>query len=361
MRRTRASILAVLKKLLIALLLLGLLLVAAVYLGGSWLLGTGTRAALPRVVETAERTGLHVTRCEFAAASIRPLADLRWDNWTVAVSRPNNAADAGQTTSLALQIGSIRLKLTDWAPLTADLIVEGGAIETPFIPATPGDLPFAADEFGVTIERIDGAYLTLCNLPIGTDPSPALAALAADLQQLAREGRTTRNLRLGARLHFQLKGQPLSIRLETERRDGATWLQFNASDIAELSRRYQRPLTEAEQGILCRYPQRALLLLRIKEYAERLSQRLARTDRAYGEDFTRHVVWSYWLTRTFGADFAQQVTDAHESGAAGNTEAEHRQDFANNSVGRTYALSKKSEGQVLKLIKTDPLIVRATK
>jgi len=352
----------VLKKLLIALLLVGVLLVAAVYLGGSWLLGTGTRAVLPRVVETAERTGLHVTRCEFAAASIRPLADLRWDNWTVAVSRPNNAADAGQTAaSLALQIGSIRLTLTDWAPLTTDLNVEGGVIETPFIPATPGDLPFAADEFGVTIERIDDGFLTLSGLPIGTDPSPVFAALATDLQQLAREGRTTRNLRLGARLHFQLRGQPLSIRLETERRDGATWLQFNASDIAELSRRYQRPLTGAEQRILCRYPQRALLLLRIKEYAERLSQRLARTDRAYGEDFTRHVIWSYWLTRTFGADFAQQVTDAHEAGAADNTEAEHRQDFTNNTVGRTYALSRKSEGQVLKLIKTDPLIARTAK
>jgi len=353
----------VLKKLLIALLLLAALLAAVVYIGGGWLLGAGTRAALPRVVDIAERSGLHVAHCEFAAASISPLANLRWNNWDIEIARASRtvATVPSATAALRLRIGSIRLALTDWAPLTADLNVEGGAIETPFIPATPGDLPFASDEFGVTIERIDDGFLSLSGLSIGTDPRPALAALAADLQQLAREGRTPRNLRLGTRLHFQLDGRPLSVRLETERRDGATWLQFNASDIAELARRYPRPLTAAEQRILCRHPHRTLLLLRIKEYAERLSQRLARTDRAYGEDFTRHVIWSYWLARTFGADFAQQVTDAHEAGATDNTEAEHRQDFANNLVGRTYALSKKSEGQVLKLIKTDPLIVRVAK
>ncbi len=352
-----------LKKLLIALLLLAALLAAVVYIGGGWLLGAGTRAALSRVVDIVERSGLHVAHCEFASASISPLANLRWNNWDIEIVRASRSAAAvpSATAALRLRIGSIRLDLTDWAPITADLVVEGGAVETPFIPATPGDLPFASDEFGVTIERIDDGVLALSGLSIGTAPRAALTALATDLQQLAKEGRTSRNLNLGARLHFQLKGRPLSVRLETERRDGATWLQFNASDIAELARRYPRPLTAAEQRILCRHPQRTLLLLRIKEYAERLSQRLARTDRAYGEDFTRHVIWSYWLARTFGADFAQQVTDAHEAGATDNTEAEHRQDFANNLVGRTYALSKKSEGQVLKLIKTDPLIVRVAK
>ena len=188
-----------------------------------------------------------------------------------------------------------------------------------------------------------------------------MAALAGDLRNLAHEGRITRPLELGARLHFQLEGRPLTVRLETERRNGVTVLRFNASDIAELSRRQTRPLSAAEQEILCDHPQRALLLLRIKEYAERLSQRLARIDKAYGEDFTRHVLWSYWLTRTFGADFAQIVTDAHEAGATGNTAADHRQDSANNMVGRTYALAKKSEGQVLRLLKTDPQVVRVAK
>jgi len=348
----------VLKKLLLALLLFAALLGAVVYLGGGWLLGSATRAALPHLIDLAERTGLRVAHCEFAGTAVRPAARLSWIDWHIGLVRPAGGNRAASAATLRLRLGAVRLVCTDWAPLTADLSVEGGVLETPFIPAAPADLPFAGDEFGVAIDRIDDGFLTIPEVVLGTDPRRALAALARDLEQLAREGRTTRNLNLGARLHFQIGGRPLSVRLETARRSGATWLEFNAADIAELSRRHSRPLTAAEQRILCEHPQRALLLLRIKEYAERLAQRLARSDRAYGEDFTRHVVWSYWLTRTFGADFAQQVTDAHEAGATDNTEAQHRQDFANNTVGRSYALAKKSEGQVLRLIKTDPQIVR---
>ena len=357
----RASIARrVLKKLLLALLLLVLLLAVGAYLAGGWLLGAGTRAALPRLVATVERTGLRLARCEFTGAAVRPLARLRWDNWRVDLVPPATATNP-TPDALPVQVGALHLDFTDWAPLTADLAVDGIHLDSAFIPPAAAELPFAGDEYGVAIERIDDGFLTLANLPVATDLRATLAALVADLQSLAREGRTARNLRLGARLHFKLKNRPLAVRLETIRRDGATWLRFNPSDIAELSRRYARPLTPDEQQILCDHPQRTLLLLRIKEYAERVSLRLSQTERAYGEDFTRHVLWSYWLARTFGADFAQRVTDAHELGANDNTEAEHRQDYANNTIGRTYALTKKSEGQVLQLIKTDPKIVRVAK
>ncbi|MFT3829677.1 MAG: hypothetical protein QM691_08235 [Opitutaceae bacterium] len=348
-----------LKKLLLALLLLIVVLVGGAYLGGGWLLGRATHTMLPRFAGLAERAGLRVVRWDFRDASVRPPARLRWNDWQVEVVRAT--ATANSTDPLRLRIGAIHLVTTDWSPLTAELHVEEVALETPFVPSAPADLPFASDEFGVAIDRIDGGRLVLAKLDLSAGPRAVASALARELTELARDGRTTRELELGASLHFRLKGRPLTVRLETERRHGATWLRFNASDIAELSRRYDRPLTSNEQQLLCEHPQRALLLLRIKEYAERLSQRLARTDRAYGEDFTRHVIWSYWLTRTFGPDFAQQVTDAHEAGATDNTAADHRQDYANNLVGRTYAAAKKSENQVLKLIKTDPLIVRQAK
>lgn len=349
-----------LKKLVLTLLLLLLLVTAGAYLAGGWLLGTGTRAALPRLIATLERTGLRLARCEFVQAAVRPPAHLRWEGWRVDLALPPTATNPTPDT-LPLQVDALHLDFTDWSPLTAALSVEGIHLDTAFVPPAAADLPFAGDEYGVAIERIDAGFLSIAALVVDTDLRPTLAALASDLQSLARDGRTVRDLNLGARLHFKLKNHPLAVRLETVRRDGATWLRFNASDIAELSRRYPRPLTATEQQILCDYPQRALLLLRIKEYAERVALRLSRTERAYGEDFTRHVLWSYWLARTYGADFAQLVTDAHEAGAAGNTAAEHRQDYANNTIGRTYAVIKKSEGQVLQLIKTDPKIIRVAK
>ncbi len=350
----------VLKKLFLTLLLLLLLVLVGAYVAGGWLLGAGTRAALPSLIATIERTGLRLARCEFTQAAVRPPAHLRWEAWRVDLVPPSTAANPTPDT-LPLQVAALSLDFTDWSPLTADLSIEGIHLDTAFVPPAAADLPFAGDEYGVAIERIDAGFLTVAALVVDTELRPTLTALVADLQSLVRDGRTARNLSLGARLHFKLKNRPLAVRLETVRRDGATWLRFNASDIAELSRRYPRPLTTAEQQILCDYPQRALLLLRIKEYAERVALRLSRTERAYGEDFTRHVLWSYWLARTYGADFAQSVTDAHEAGATGNTAAEHRQDYANNTIGRTYALMKKSEGQVLRLIKTDPKIIRVAK
>ncbi len=352
----------VLKKTVLTLVLLVVLCAAGFYLAGGWLLGAATRAALPRLVDLAQTTGLRVARCEFATASVHPLVALHWKNWDIAVARPvTPRTNQAAAETLGLRLAQVRLTITGWAPLTADLAVDGGTLETPFYPAAPADLPFAGDEFGVAIERIDSGFLHLPGLALATDPRPLLAALAKDLEQLARGGRTARELQLGARLHFQLKGEPLTVRLETERRAGATWLRFNAADIAELSRRSNQPLTAAEQQLLCAHPQRALLLLRIKEYAERLALRLSRLDRAYGEDFTRHVVWSYWLARTFGDEFAREVTDAHEAGATANTPAEHRQDYANNDIGRRYAVAKKSENQVLQLLKTDPMIVRVAR
>lgn len=348
-----------LKKLFLALVLLLALTALGVYFAGGWLLGAATRAALPQAVGLAERAGLQVQRCDFANASIRPPAALRWNDWQIEFTRrPAGTAEA--TTPLHLRLGRVQVDCTDWSPLSARLVVDGAVLDTPFVPAGPSDLPFGGDEFGVAIERIDDGFLRLPHLEPGTAPRAALARAAADLQQLVQTGATPRELEVGARLHFRLKGSPLAVRLETERRHGTTRLRFNAADIAELSRRYNRPLTAGEQRILCEHPQRALLLLRIKEYAEHLSQRLARVDRAYGEDFTRHVVWSYWLTRAFGPEFAQQVTDVHEE-ATDNTAAEHRQDFANNLVGRTYALARKTEGQMLQLLKTDPMVVRSAR
>lgn len=350
-----------LKKLAIVLVLSAALLAVGVYVVGGWILGAGTRAMLPRFEGIATQAGLGLARCEFAGASVRPPARLAWHDWRLAVHRLAGAERHDPAEQLQIRIGSVRVDCTDLAPLTVDIHVEDAALETPFFPTAPAGLPFASNEYGVAIERIDHGSLRIDGLPVGTSARAVLGALASDLRTLAHEGHVARPLRLDAQLHFQLKGKPLTVRLETERTNGLTYLRFNASDIAELSRRYVRPLTAAEQEILCDHPQRALLLLRIKEYAERLSQRLARTNKAYGEDFTRHVLWSYWLARTFGPDFAQIVTDAHEAGATDNTEAEHRQDFANNLVGRTYAAAKKTEGQVLRLIRTDPMIVRVAK
>jgi hypothetical protein len=344
----------VLKKLLLALVLLVAVVLVAMYWAGGTLLAFATNAVLPDVLAACRNAGWEVTPCTFVDADVKPLARLYWRGLHAGVSLPKAAEHFPE--KLTVDAAEVSVDLCDGV-----LRAEGLALPTSFMPRVPAGLPFSADEFGIAVDRVDEGFLEVRGLSIERDARETIKSLLGDLGKLAQDGRITRDVRAGARLHFTILGRNHIVRLETERRNGATWLRFNSADIAELSRTNIRPLTPAEQELLCRNPHRALIILRIKEYAERLAMRLSRADTAYGEDFTRHVVWSYWLTRTLGADFAQKVTDAHEIGATDNTEADHRQDYANNAVGRSYALARKTESQVLQLIRTDPQIVRVAK
>ena len=67
---------------------------------------------------------------------------------------------------------------------------------------------------------------------------------------------------------------------------------------------------------------------------------------------------SFLLTQRFGAEFAEQVTDAHEIGATDNTEADHRMDYNNNAVGRRYAEVGVREREILEKVQIDPAVIR---
>ena len=345
-----------LKKLLVASAVL-LLLAAGAYLAGGWAVGAMTREALPLVTREVARTGARVGRLDFASVSVRPLAAVSWQGWQIEVTPPATR-QRPSPEAVRIRVKTVDATVASWSPLAATVRADGIVIDNAVNPEIPDDVPFAADEFSIPIEKIDEGFAELPALPLSRDRSALARELVGDLLKLAREGRTPRDLRAGARMHFRVNGDSFSARLETERRDGVTVLRLNRADLDEFATRYRRPLTDDEKQILHEYPLRAPLLVRIMTYAERTAKRLSRLDRGWGEDYTRHVLWSFWLTRTYGAEFAERVTNAHEAGGEIESEAEHQQDFANNATGRRYASENKSEGQVLKLIKTDPLIVR---
>jgi hypothetical protein len=75
------------------------------------------------------------------------------------------------------------------------------------------------------------------------------------------------------------------------------------------------------------------------------------------EDAYRHVLWSYLLTKKFGPEFAEIVTDAHET-LPTNTAAERRMDFHNNRIGRDYAQRGIRRERILWLVKNDVNVIR---
>jgi hypothetical protein len=346
----------VLKRLLAFALVLGLLLVGA-YVAGGWLLAAATRRMLPAAAEEVGRTGLRISRLAFGSAQVWPIAHCSWRDWRVEVI-PAATRRRPQPDPLRIRAAEIEAEVTQWSPLTVRLSARGLVLDSALDPEAPEDAPFAAAEFSVPVEKIDEGRLEIAGLAATGGPVAAVRALATDFAAFARQGKAKQDFQFGARLHFHLRGESFVAHVETERVGGYTVLRLNRADIDEFARHYRRPLTDGEKAILHEYPLRAPLLVRIMEYAERTAGRLAKLDRALPEKPTRHVLWSYWLTRTFDAEFAERVTNAHEAGGEIESEAVHQQDFANNATGRSYATARKSEHQVLQLIKTDPAIVR---
>lgn len=346
---------------LICLLAIFVIAVAGVWLGGGWLLERATRSQLPRIEGFASRGRFALTGLKFQSTSLSlwpPGAE--WSGFSAGVQVLASGKYPART--LPATAGSVKVAVASWSPMTADVRLQGLTLGAGLDPNLAGEeLPFNTVESGIEVESVTGGYAELPGMPVTANPGRTFAELADSLRELFTTGSTAQTMNLGARVHLRVRGNELSGRLVTEQTGGRSVLRLNRDDVEEMAARYERPLTSAEKAVLAEYPLRAVSLLRIKEYAERLSAALARNDPMYGEDFTRHVIWSYWLARVFGEAFAERVTDAHEEGAIGNTAAEHAQDFANNAVGRRYAVTGMSESQVLKSIRSDPLIVRKVK
>lgn len=160
---------------------------------------------------------------------------------------------------------------------------------------------------------------------------------------------------------FKFNGAPVSIRFKSEQRGGSYGLLANIEDVRALSKLYSLSLTEAELKIVSKYPIQAPGMLRIQSYASNSAMAAQSRDRTVPQDAYRHLLWSYLLTNKFGPELAEEITDAHELGSTTNTEADHRMDYHNNELGRSYAMGNRRESEVLSLAKSDPNVVRSAR
>ncbi|MBM3874092.1 MAG: hypothetical protein FJ382_10245 [Verrucomicrobia bacterium] len=343
-------------------LLLGLsgcVFVAVVLFAGGPLAGGLTRLLLPRVISEARAGGWVVRTVTFRDADLRPWATLRWSDVEAEILPPPPRRSASpHGPPIRVRATGIEAGLAGLFPPRVDLSVQGIRINSAIRVAGPEDTPFASADLDVPVERVDRGSFELPDVPLGFRPRTIVRREVEAMHALLIEGSVARPVTFGARLHFHLRGSAHELRLQSEWSEGRTWLRIHRGDLDTLSARYYRPLTPTERDLLARHPVRAPVLLRIKDYAERAARRLAASDPVYVEDSTRHVLWSYWLARTFDADFAREVGEAHEIGSDNSAE-ESARDRANNALGRDFAADGKTEGQVVNLIRKDPRLVRA--
>lgn len=199
------------------------------------------------------------------------------------------------------------------------------------------------------------------------NPEEGLQNLATELSQFMQdeknaesllEGKGASNISLDGEAEFFTSGKYYKVRMTTKKVGTQTKIVFNKNDVRSLSPLFAKLLSDAEIGVIADYPLRAPFLLFAKEYAETESKIALATNPASPEDAHRHVLWSYILTKKFGADFAKLVTDAHEKGDTGNSTEERKRDYYSNSLGRDFAQRGIDEDKIYGLVLSNPKVRR---
>jgi hypothetical protein len=203
-----------------------------------------------------------------------------------------------------------------------------------------------------------------------TDPSRAVSQLrdfASAMIQLEETGKTTIPLRLSGKQIIKLKDNSYVVNIGVEREGDGYHFVANKDNLKSISDNLfseASASTPADIEIIAHNPLRALRLLGIRLRAETTASNAHKQDPRVPEDAYRHVLWSYLLAKEYGADFAKNVTDAHEltndPEEKNNPRAGlyHKQDYNNNEVGRYYAERDYAESSIMGRANTDPKVIR---
>jgi hypothetical protein len=333
-----------------------LLVVVTLAVAGYLFLGVvverGSRKGLRLLASEAERHGVRVVGSGFRDARYRFPAAVMWrDVYGEVEAEEEGPFSLGRMVSV--HIGSLSL-----AP---------GSMGTPLsLSAERIEVVFRGEGHGVgksreeSIIRGDWAIAGLA-VSLGSPESMKgqLREAARKFESFLQEGKAEIPVIFSGTATFSVQGKIHHARILVKREGVYSVLRMNGDDIMKISGEFslKSPLTDAEVDLLSRHPLKAPRLLDIRSYARSESKKAWSEDMSVPEDAFRHVLWSYLLTKEYGAEFAKLVTDAHEEGLTGNTAAEKRMDLQNNMVGRRYGRRSVPEKEILNSMMSDPNVI----
>lgn len=345
------------KKLFLALLILIVLGGVAVYLASGWVLERATREALPRAQAMLSRQGIQLEEVDYAKVGLQSYNQIAWSDIRATVGLPPNASGYDDETA-QVTIDQVSVRLEGFSFKDFQLVATG--LEAGIVDELSDDFSWASSRFREAAQngRVSAPYVSFDLSVDRSDPVADLRFIYKELLNLVREGTTAIPAEINASVETVLDGAPIGVRLKTVPAGEGSALQVDRDDLARQAEHFSRKLTDAEIDVVAEHPMRAPRLLFLKKYAENTAAAASQNDRSVPEDAYRHVLWSFLLTREYGPDFAERVTDAHEIGSTTNTEADHRMDYNNNGVGRTYAAEGVAESEILARVKSAPNIIR---
>lgn len=168
-----------------------------------------------------------------------------------------------------------------------------------------------------------------------------------------------RGLQMSGKAVFMVDGWPISVRFfSVQNEAGEVHLEGNPEDLRVIAEMIEPKFTEADLYLAAKNLVKMPKLLHIRREAEMRAVKLDKRDPEITYDTFRHIFWSYWLTKAYGAEFARETTNAHEIGDITNSPEESDKDRHHNALGVEYAEKGLSEEDVEKIIFEEPRIVR---
>ncbi len=205
----------------------------------------------------------------------------------------------------------------------------------------------------------DASFTSIFYLDVFS-PAQAITQLkdiSLAMKRLVQHGNTDIPVQFEGTVVLPVNNKEVPVRLQIVKDQEQYVLILNKDSLQNLAVAKDEKLTDPEIELFSRNPLKSPKLFSIRDDAKNTAIEARKKDGTVPEDAYRHVFWSYLLTRSFGAEFAQMVTDAHELGMTDNTEAEHRMDYNNNAIGRSYAAKGYQREEILARLRTDSRVI----
>ncbi len=330
-----------------------LVLLAAVFVVGlavflargriaDWIVAQAIREAQAR----ADARGLGLTDLEPGHAALTGLFSLRCEGLRGRLVVPHGLVSQG-AESYVFIARQLRVRLDNLFSGRTVLALQGGSLYK-----LRGD----GEASGEWLSDLHGESVVEVSW---RDPRASIRRVEQQVRQLVATGAMDLPARVRGRARFLVRRQWFEATVYSETDGRQTRIMLDRDDVKRVSAGYAQPLTETEVDLVAHYPTLAPTLLQITDKAKREAAARRQADRGFAEDAFRHVLWSYLLTREYGAEFAQIVTDAHEIGATYETgEAARQMDLQNNAIGRDYALAGVREEDVGRRFESDVRVMR---
>lgn len=312
------------------------------WMAAQWAAPKVLAMVLPRIEAKAKSLGVEIDQIEYRKIRVSP--------WLNAVTAEQVAVDfdlaPGDVNRLssAFRSESVEIRIRDLFRMRGSVSMDGFSVHFHQSDRPPG-FPF---------EGLSDGDVRVDQLPL-LAPREALQGMMDGLLDLFDDNRTMEAFGFSGVVQLVVADGTVPARLYSERHGGGYRLRFSAEDVRQAARVMGMHLADEQIEIISLYPLRVPLIVVLTDRSRHISQQHFHGD-MWKQDALRHVLWSYLLTRSFGAPFAKEVTDAQEA-KPGNTHYERLMDYNNNAVGRVWVEERIVPEQIPTLLLRDPRVV----